>query len=204
MPSRYLAFDIETAKDFPGEVSNWRRHRPLGISCAATLPSDSDKPTLWYGKTSDGKPAKQMSRQDAQTLAEHLCDMALKGYRILTWNGLAFDFDVLAEESAAAAMCKGCVLDHVDMMFHLFCCLGYPVGLEKAAQGMGLPGKTHGMTGAEAPGCGRKGITRKFWIMSPRTCTPPCRSPWPATNVASLPGSRRKANGKHCPWRKDG
>ena len=34
MTRRYLAFDIETAKDVPGVEFNWRAHRPLGISCA--------------------------------------------------------------------------------------------------------------------------------------------------------------------------
>jgi hypothetical protein len=37
------------------------------------------------------------------------------------------------------------------MMFHVFCSLGYPVALEKAAQGMGLPGKPPGMSGSKAP-----------------------------------------------------
>jgi hypothetical protein len=39
----------------------------------------------------------------------------------------------------------------VDMMFHVFCSLGYPVALDKAAQGMGLPGKPPGMSGFKAP-----------------------------------------------------
>jgi len=55
MARRYLAFDIETAKDIPGDDFNWRPHRPLGISCAATLASDSDQPRLctarhWMGR----------------------------------------------------------------------------------------------------------------------------------------------------------
>jgi hypothetical protein len=39
----------------------------------------------------------------------------------------------------------------VDMMFHVFCKQGYRVALDKAAQGMGLPGKTAGMSGILAP-----------------------------------------------------
>ena len=39
----------------------------------------------------------------------------------------------------------------MDMMFHIVCSLGYPVALDKAAQGMGLPGKPAGMTGMQAP-----------------------------------------------------
>jgi hypothetical protein len=37
------------------------------------------------------------------------------------------------------------------MMFHAFCILGYPIALEKVAQGMGLPGKPPGMSGSMAP-----------------------------------------------------
>lgn len=151
MARQYLAFDIETAKDVPGDDFNWRPHRPLGISCAATLASDSRQPLLWYGKTRDGLPEKRMCQEDAQGLVQYLSKMAADGLRILTWNGLGFDFDILAEESGAAANCKESALGHVDMMFHVFCSLGYPVSLDKAAQGMGLPGKPPGMTGFKAP-----------------------------------------------------
>ena len=151
MESRYLAFDIETAKDVPGDDFNWRPHRPLGISCAATLASDADQPRLWYGKTAAGLPAKRMSREDAQGLCQYLVEMAAGGFSILTWNGLGFDFDILSEESGAVESCRECALGHVDMMFHVFCSLGYPVALDKAAQGMGLPGKPPGMSGVKAP-----------------------------------------------------
>ena len=151
MARQYLAFDIETAKDVPGDDFNWRPHRPLGISCAATLASNTGQPLLWYGKTQDGLPDKQMSQEDAQGLGQYLLEMATDGFRILTWNGLGFDFDILAEESGTAGSCRECALDHVDMMFHGFCSLGYPVALDKAAQGMGLPGKPAGMSGFKAP-----------------------------------------------------
>ena len=39
---RYLAFDIESAKILPEGVQDWSHHRPLGISCAATLPSEGE------------------------------------------------------------------------------------------------------------------------------------------------------------------
>jgi len=151
MACRYLAFDIETAKDVPGDDFNWRAHRPLGISCAATLASDADQPLLWYGKTRDGSPEGRMSREDAQGLVQYLSSMVADGFRILTWNGLGFDFDILAEESGDAASCRECALGHVDMMFQVVCSLGYPIALDKAAQGMGLPGKPPGMSGAKAP-----------------------------------------------------
>ena len=149
MSHRYLAFDIETAKDVPGDDFNWRPHRPLGISCAATLASDAAQPTLWYSKTPEDLPEKQLTREDAKNLVQYLEQMAASGYKILTWNGLAFDFDILAEESAAN--CRELALGHVDMMFHVVCALGYPVGLDKAAKGLGLPGKPAGMSGLLAP-----------------------------------------------------
>ena len=151
MVRQYLAFDIETVKDVPGDDFNWRPHRPLGISCAATLGSDSGQPLLWYSKTQAGHPDKQMNQEDAQGLVKYLVEMAADGFTIVTWNGLGFDFDILAEEAGEAASCKECALDHVDMMFHLVCSLGYPVALDKAAQGLGLQGKAPGMTGFNAP-----------------------------------------------------
>jgi hypothetical protein len=151
MKPEYLAFDLETAKDVPGEDFNWRPHRPLGISCAATLASDTAEPVLWYGKMPDGSPSPRMTRDEAQELVRYLARKAGEGYRILTWNGLGFDFDILAEESGAAEMCKECAFGHLDMMFQVFCLQGFPIGLDKTAQGMGLPGKPPGMSGAKAP-----------------------------------------------------
>jgi hypothetical protein len=46
MNRRYLAFDIETAKLIPENEPDWKSHRPLGISCAATLLADSDELVL--------------------------------------------------------------------------------------------------------------------------------------------------------------
>ena len=57
---------------------------------------------LWHGKTTDGAPAPRMTRDDVAGLLQYLCKMAEDGFTILTWNGLGFDFDILAEEAAAA------------------------------------------------------------------------------------------------------
>ena len=147
MTRRYLAFDIETAKDVPGDDFNWRAHRPLGISCAAVLRCDAKEPMLWCGKKDDGTPAGRMSRDEARELVGELARLTTEGYTLLTWNGLGFDLDVLAEESGCRSECKELALDHVDMMFHVFCDRGFPVGLDKAAQGLGIPGKPEGMSG---------------------------------------------------------
>ena len=188
MAHQYLAFDIETAKDVPGDDFNWRPHRPLGISCAATLASSTNQPLLWYGKTRDGLPEKRMSREATRQLVQYLSKMAADGFRILTWNGLGFDFDILAEESGAAASCRECALGHVDMMFHVFCSLGYPVALDKAAQGMGLPGKPPGMSGFKAPKLWAQGHFKKFLNMSRRTFGPRCRLHRLASSVGDSSG----------------
>lgn len=151
MPRKYLAFDIETAKDVPGEDFDWRPHRPLGISCAAAFPADANEPIIWHGKNADGSPTAKMSKAEAEMLVQDLLKYVAAGYTILTWNGLGFDFDILAEESAIPAECKELVLSHVDMMFHVFCDRGFPVALDKAAQALAIPGKPPGMSGLLAP-----------------------------------------------------
>ncbi len=148
---KYLAFDIETATEFPTSAPDWRSYRPLGISCAATLASDTAAARVWHGQTGKGTPAPRMQKAEAGSLVEYLASMVKAGYQILTWNGLAFDFDILTEESGAKDVCKQLAWDHVDMMFHVFCKQGYRVALDKAAQGMGIPGKTQGMSGILAP-----------------------------------------------------
>src|SRR5215204_3118133 len=90
---KYLAFDIETAKELVGDFSLWRQHRPLGIACAATCASDGE-PMLWHSVNGNGMPARRMTLEDTRRLVVYLCDMISRGYTILTWNGASFDFDI--------------------------------------------------------------------------------------------------------------
>ena len=147
---KYCAFDIETARVIPEGVEDWKSMRPLGISCAATLTSDGQL-THWYGGQPGLEPGERMSFVELGELVGYLKAQTAAGYMILTWNGLGFDFDILAEESGLKDVCSALAIEHVDMMFHLFCLKGYPLGLDKAAKGMGLAGKTPGMTGDMAP-----------------------------------------------------
>ena len=106
MAHNFLAFDIETAKDISGDDFDWKPHRPLGISCAATFSSDWEKPRLWYGGAAQSSPSVKMNRDESAELVRYLCESVAAGYTIVTWNGLAFDFDILAEESGLTAECK--------------------------------------------------------------------------------------------------
>jgi hypothetical protein len=154
---KLIAFDIEIAQVLPDGIEDWSQERPLGISCAATLVS-GEAPILWYGGKRSGEFGERMNPSEAQELVQYLREQAALGGTILTWNGLGFDFDILAEESGMLAECSELALDHVDMMFHVFCIKGYALGLDKAAKGMGLAGKTPGVTGDMAPKMWREGL----------------------------------------------
>ena len=43
MGPKYLSFDIEIAKDLPDGMADLMAYRPLGLTCAATLASDTDQ-----------------------------------------------------------------------------------------------------------------------------------------------------------------
>ena len=146
MNREYLAFDIETAKVMPEGDPNWRSCRPLGIACAATLTTDTNELVLWQSSASD-----RLTAEEAAGLVDFLSEQAATGHTIATWNGVGFDFDILAEESGMLAECRELAMNHVDMMFHILCRLGFGVSLDAAARGMGLEGKPEGMNGAMAP-----------------------------------------------------
>ena len=73
------------------------------------------------------------------------------GFVPLSWNGLAFDFDVLSEESELVEECRTLARNHVDMMFHVVCEKGFRVALKNAASGLGVQGKLAGVEGIDAP-----------------------------------------------------
>jgi hypothetical protein len=147
---RYLAFDLEITKVMPEGVTDFRRFRPLGISCAATLASDGEL-KLWYGKNEHGSITSQTPVEQLGSLVAYLMGCHRDGYKVVTWNGLGFDFDILHEETGGNPDCKFLAFNHHDMMFHLFCEKGYPLSLDKAARGMGLEGKTPGIEGSQVP-----------------------------------------------------
>ena len=146
---KYLAFDIEIAKVIPKEETDWKAHRPLGITCAAAMASDG-RQWLWYAERLNEFQS-VMNMGAVQKMVIDLEHLVSQGYTILTWNGLSFDFDILSEESKAFGSCSQMALNHVDMMFHFFCAKGYPLGLDAASKGMGLPGKPDDMDGVKAP-----------------------------------------------------
>ncbi len=148
----YTGFDLEIVKEIP-EGEEWAWHRPLGISCAVLWDSDVLRPMRHWASL-HGSAVMPLQ---AKGLVQDLQEKVNRGYTIVTWNGLGFDFDVLTEESGLYEECRELALGHVDMMFHLFCVKGFPLGLDTAAKGMGLAGKTEGVKGADAPRMWREG-----------------------------------------------
>ncbi len=147
---KYLAFDIEIGRILPEDETDWKIHRPLGITCAAAVSSDGELWNWWANE--NGKYSPVITGEQCRGMVNQLVRLVDEGeYTILTWNGLGFDFDILSEESGSFIACKRLALDHIDMMFHFFASRGYPLGLDAAAKGMELPGKPEGMTGAIAP-----------------------------------------------------
>ena len=151
MARKYVAFDIETAKILPEVAGELKAHRPLGITCAATYCSTDLTPRVWHGLTDGGQPTSQMTREDAAKLVNALTAFVDAGFTILTWNGLGFDFDILAEESGMLAECRRLACGHVDMMFHFFCERGFLIRLDSAAKAMRLEGKSQGVEPHMAP-----------------------------------------------------
>lgn len=158
MTRRYLAFDLEIAALIPDDAQDWKQYRPLGITCAAIAwhGDDGIETQTFHGNAtgelwSDATPAPRMTAIECRDLVKDLRYLAQKGHTILTWNGLSFDFDILAEESGTHAECAELATNHVDMMFQVFCTRGYPLGLDTVAKGLGLSGKVEGMSGALAP-----------------------------------------------------
>jgi hypothetical protein len=99
MTRKFLAFDIETATDVPGDDFNWKPFRPLGISCAATLSTEDESPKLWHGGQDVSTPTSKMQKQEAASLVDYLVTLAESGFTIVTWNGLAFDFNYGSKNS---------------------------------------------------------------------------------------------------------
>ncbi len=151
MPKGLIAFDLETSNILP-DGSNWHDHRPLGISCAAAVTDTSSK--LWHGgEWSDGRYG-SMTATQVNKIVGWLWEQR-HTHNIVTWNGLAFDFCVLADNVSTAKLRRACAIlalrHHIDMAFAMLCSKGYMIGLEAAAKGLKVAGKMEGMSGAVAP-----------------------------------------------------
>ncbi len=86
--------------------------------------------------TPTGRPLRRSSARDTSQLLDFLSSQVAAGFTILSWNGLGFDFDILAEESGRHDLCRQLAVTHVDLMFHVFCEKRFAVGLDAAAKAL--------------------------------------------------------------------
>jgi hypothetical protein len=156
---KLAAFDLEIAKEIPEGCDDWREIAPLGISCAALAYLDPFHDGYSY-RIWEGWP-----RMDEEQIGKMLADLewvGSRGTRIVSWNGLGFDFPMMTYEINQPTRISMLARTHIDMMFMVVAKKGHYLGLEKAAKGMGLKGKEkevalrdgsllEGMSGARAP-----------------------------------------------------
>lgn len=158
-----LAFDLEIVKELP-DGQDWEPYRPFGVSIISTCTE------TWIFRTwptadsihKDGAERKypaQLGAWGSVPAAHYLLDCAAADIPIITLNGLGFDFRVLVEELADLndkalqhAIAQLAYSDmHIDIGFAMICELGFMCGMQAACKGMGLPGKSDGMTGKLIP-----------------------------------------------------
>lgn len=155
---KLATFDLEVAKEFDGD---WSKSAPLGITCAALGFSDIGDPIFFQG-------APQMSRGACRELVAELQRVSRAGYTLVTWNGTAFDFAVLAQEADMPRECAELALAHVDLMAIVTFKRGHFLSLQKALDGAGIAGKKkevvlndgtrlYEMSGKRAPELWRQG-----------------------------------------------
>ena len=141
-------------------ATDWKSYTPLGISCAAAAylkPDGTTQRKFWHGQRGTA-----MTKAENRAMLTDLTTWMKAGHTIVTWNGLSFDWAVLAEEAGMLDECSGLALRHTDLMFCVVAEKGYRLGLDAALAGAVIESKLHevtlrdgtkieGMSGAMAP-----------------------------------------------------
>lgn len=149
-PGRRVSFDIEIANVFelkPGEDLD--QYGPFDISCAAAA-DDQGEVVHWTSTQPDGSFARHLDVAKAHEMLSWLREEQLAGSRLFAWNGLSFDLRWIGVAAEDVDLAAEVALDLYDPMFQFFVQRGFPVGLAKVADGMGIT-ETKLMDGADAP-----------------------------------------------------
>lgn len=147
---KLLSFDIEISDIFElGKNEDMEKYAPFHISVAATAVHE-DEELVWYSKDDEGRPALNLTQERAHDLLEYLDEMQKKGVMVCAWNGLGFDLKWIGHQADDMALAARIALKSYDPMFQFFNQTGFPVGLGKVAEGMGITQEKL-MDGADAP-----------------------------------------------------
>ena len=157
---KLLSFDIEISDVFElREHEDMQKHEPFNISVAATVVHGGEE-KLWYSNDEEGRPALGLTQQKAHQLLEYLDEMQQREFMVCAWNGLGFDLRWIGHQADDMALAARIALRSFDPMFQFFNQAGFPVGLAKVAQAMGITQEKL-MDGADAPKEWRAGNHRK-------------------------------------------
>lgn len=151
-----LAFDLEILDTLP-DFAKWKSHRPLTITCAGLAHPEGTE-TLWSECVID-RYAQPLDKAGLSRLLGALRFWLNTGATIVTWNGLGFDFVLLADASGEYDLCREIALSdhHVDLMFNVYMALGYNTPLSTTCKETIGKGKLDGMSGGSAPELWQKG-----------------------------------------------
>lgn len=153
---RFVSMDIEITDPLPSEEYHWRES--LGVSCCGT--ATPDEPKTWATPADAGSYLTYRPRMDTDTLrvmCRYLQGQELSRHTIVTWNGLGFDFRMLAQDALdngdrdLAQDWARMALGHCDLAFQMRAERGYMIGLDTAAEALDAARKTEGMHGDMVP-----------------------------------------------------
>jgi len=172
----FVTFDIEIAQEIPEGCKDYHVVAPLGITCAAKNMNGFGAVAYTPAVGADGNYRERMTREECVMMLEDLEFLKSEGFAIVTWNGLGFDFQVLAEECTLGL--HGQERDEIwrrvgdlawnsyDPGFQMVCEKGFMIGLQAAATGLGVQGKTEGMHGDLAPVMWKQGREKQDLVIS--------------------------------------
>jgi len=159
-----VGFDLEIAEDLP-EDGNIDWSVPLGVTCAGLATNNIQG---WIAPDMEGVSYAPKITNMAKLVAR-LEHYSQQGFHIVTWNGMGFDFRVMAQEAKGDDSLHDRICDlawnHVDIAFQMRVEKGYMVGLDTAAKGLRVEGKTEGMSGALAPQMWRQGFDEQGKVL---------------------------------------
>ena len=157
---KLLSFDIEISDVFElGKHEDMEKYAPFHISVAATAIHNGEE-RVWYSEDEEGRPALNLTQQRAHELLEYLDEMQQRGFMVCAWNGLSFDLKWIGHQADDMSLAARIAMKSYDPMFQFFNQAGFPVGLAKVAQAMGISQEKL-MDGADAPKEWRAGNCRK-------------------------------------------
>jgi len=147
----FVAADLESSHEYHEDMP----FADVGISCAALYAVEWESAISYPAQDIFGFREPEMSAECAQGFAKELIRYASMGDTIVSFNGLHFDFPLLATVCNDTGIEKElkhlAIYNHIDIGLLMVVARGFMVSLNTAAHALGLSGKTEGMSGYLAP-----------------------------------------------------